>query len=203
MTEMHARLQKAADRDGRSHRAISIAAGLAPGTLGDILKNPDRSPSVRNLTALARTLGVSPSWLIEGRGDNAQGFGERELDAWTPPAKSGERPDLDFARIARLLAPAARHPSTMQIRIDAPGCGLSAGDVLVIDMNATAQAGDIVIAQVADLSSGDARTVIRRYLPPYLVPLDPAGETFVVDGVRISIMGKLAASFRAPQLSDG
>lgn len=201
MTSLHDRLEEIVSRSGRSRRDISIAAGLAPGTLNDILKNRGRSPSVANLTAIAAVLGISPAWLLDGSSDNLRGLSESEVESWTPPERSGERPDLDHKQLARLLAPTARHPATMRININAPGAGLVAGDVIVIDINTPSEAGDIVVAQVTDLSSGEAATVLRVNLPPYLVPLDFKGETLMADGVRTAIMGRIVASFRAPQIT--
>lgn len=201
MTDLHDRLESVVAKSGRSQRDISKAAGLAPGTLNDILKNRRRSPSVENLKALAGVLGVSAAWLVDGQGDNSRGFSESELSAWTAPARSGQKPDLDHTRLARLLAPDARNATTMSLNIDAPACGLVSGDIIVIDIKSPAKTGDLVVAQVADLETGEASTVLRRYLPPYLVPVETKGETYMADGVRTSVMGPVAASFRAPQLT--
>lgn len=202
MTTLHDRLEKTVAASGRSRRDISIAAGLAPGTLSDILNNRTRSPSVENVRALARELRVTASWLIEGTGDNRPpGFSEGDLSGWTPPAPSGQRPDLDQTRLARLLAPRAASPATLRLRHAMPGAGLEAGDIVVIDLKTTARQGDIVAVQVIDMESGEAATMLRRYLPPYLAPLGAGGETYLADGARSSIMGPVVASFRAPQIA--
>lgn len=201
MTTLHDRLKRVVADSGRSHRNISLAAGLAAGTLSDILKNTDRSPSVLNIIALAKTLGVSASWLIEGQGDNAlAGFSENETAPWEPPEPSGQRPDLDYRRLTQLLSPNARSPATLRLARDAAGFGLYQNDILVVDLNRPAQPGDLVIAQVADLGTGEASTALRRYLPPYLVSDTPNDEALMADGVRTSIMGPITSSFRAPDL---
>lgn len=202
MTDMHDRLKKIVDESGRSHRSISLAAGLAPGTLSDILKNFDRSPSVASVTALANTLGVSVSWLIDGHGDNAiRGFSESDTTPWIAPEPKGQRPDLDYRRLAQMLSPNARNADTLRLARNAAGFGLYRNDILVVDLKRPAEPGDLVIAQVADLESGEATTALRRYLPPYLVSDQPDSPALMADGVRTSIMGPVTASFRAPELS--
>lgn len=202
MTDLHDRLEQTVEKSGRSLRDISISAGLAPGTLGDILKNRSRSPSVNNIMALARTLGVTVSWLAEGVGDNhPTGFAESDMKGWIPPQRSGQRPDINPNQLTKLLAPHTRSAATMQLSRAAHALDLAVGDIIIVDMNARTNAGDIVVAQVADINTGEASTVLRRYLPPYLVPPDNEGETLMADGVRTSIMGKVVASFRAPQIA--
>jgi transcriptional regulator with XRE-family HTH domain len=47
--------------------------------------------------------------------------------------------------------------------------GVLPGDVLIIDLNKRAKAGDIVCAQVTDWTTGQAETVMRVYEPPYIL----------------------------------
>ena len=76
--------------------------------------------------------------------------------------------------------------------------GVLPGDVVVMDMNRRARAGDVVCAQVYDYASGSAETVIRRYDPPYLTshsgklgpqkPLQVDDDTVAVRGVMVGLM---------------
>lgn len=208
MSDLHTRLADIVARSGRTQREISRQAGLSAGTLNEILNNPDRSPSVKSVQAIANTLGVSPSWLIDGTVDNQgpRGFAESDAAPWTP-AKSGKNKHLSETKLTEImavLAPGSRTPSMMRINLDMPGFSLEAGDIAIIDLNATAQSGDIVVANVVDLGTGSGNTVLRRYLPPYLVHANSSRSdtTIVVDGSRTVIMGPVVASFRAPQVSD-
>jgi hypothetical protein len=54
------RLLLAAEKDGRSDRAISLAAGLGPNFLNE-LRNLNKAPTVPKVVALANELNVSLS----------------------------------------------------------------------------------------------------------------------------------------------
>ncbi|WP_284262518.1 helix-turn-helix domain-containing protein [Roseicyclus amphidinii] len=78
--------------------------------------------------------------------------------------------------------------------------GYRKGDMMLVDGNAAerARAGDVVLAQVYDLSIGAAVTVLREYRPPVLVGIAPGEEmrVHVVDGTNVSIRGIVVASWR-------
>ena len=59
------RLQTAIKRDGRSLRQISIAAGMSESYLWQLF-NKNREPTISPLQALARELGTSMMYLMEG-----------------------------------------------------------------------------------------------------------------------------------------
>jgi len=59
------RLLLAAEKDGRSDRAISLAAGLGPNFLNE-LRNLNKAPTVPKVVALANELNVSLSYLFSG-----------------------------------------------------------------------------------------------------------------------------------------
>lgn len=201
------RLKDVREKTGKSARAVSIAAGLSPNTVAEIEANPDRSPRLEHVQKIARVLGVSLAYLAEGQHQNtpSHGMSESEAEPWRPRTVTGERPDLaDFLRrIAQVLAPDARSPTTFALRQAMPGFALMKGDVLVVDLKAPAQSGDLVLANVADLATGTGTTVVRRLMPPYLIANDPETDqgTLVVDNARTTIMGKIVAALRAPQLA--
>lgn len=200
MSDLHTRLAAAVERSGRSARQISVAANMSPGGIGDILRKRS-SPSVDNLRNIAQALNVSFSWLAEGAEEPRGGFAESDAAPWAAPAISGERPDTTagWRAIVRALAPQARHPTTMQMQADAVAFGLLRGDVLIVDANAGEPPnGAIVVANVADLTTGTATTVVRRLLKPYLVSADPTENDtpLIADGARTAIMGPVVASFR-------
>ncbi len=51
------------ERDGRSMRAISLAAGLAGDAARNLMRQSSKAPRPRTIEALARTLGVTPAVL--------------------------------------------------------------------------------------------------------------------------------------------
>jgi len=206
MSHMHDRIRDTVQRAGRSHREISKAAGLSPSFVSDLLAD-ESFPRADKLRALAHALGVSAGWLLEGHVSNTPtGLAEDQAEPWQLPAGSGQRPDVGIARrqVIRALAPHARSPETYRMSVTAAAFGLLKDDVLIVDLKGgDPKPGEIVLATVADLSSGAATTIVRRYMPPYLVSADPKeNETpLVADGARTVIMGRVVASVRAPQLA--
>lgn len=206
MSDFQNRLQQAVTRSGKSPRDISLSAGLSPGTVSELLKNEHRSPSVKNLRAIARVLGTSFIWLAEGTRPNERpaGLSENEVTPWMPPKRSGRLPDAtaDSQALVRLLAPRARQTSVT--RTGALLFGILPGDLLVIDLKAPARDGDIVLATVADLNTGFATTILRKLATPYLLSPDPqdAGAPVVADGNRTVIMGPIVAVARSRDLLE-
>lgn len=205
MSKMHDRIRDAVQRAGRSKRDISRAAGLSPSFVSDLLSD-ESFPRADKLRALAQALGVSAAWLLEGHVSNQpNGLAEHQAERWQLPPAAGQRPDVSDARrmLIRALAPHARTPETYRMGLTAAAFGLLEGDVLIVDLKGgDPKPGEIVLATVADLASGAATTIVRRYMPPYLVSADPKeNETpLVADGARTVILGRVVASFRAPQL---
>ncbi len=65
MVNWRTRLLEAVDNDGRSDRAISKAAGLGPNFVNE-LRRGQKSPSVDNVIALIRQLGLSETYVFSG-----------------------------------------------------------------------------------------------------------------------------------------
>lgn len=202
------RLRAARERSGKSARAVSLAAGLSPNTVAEIESTPARSPRVEAIQKIARVLGVSVDYLIEGheREGARDGLSENDAAPWTPRRSAGERPDLaDHQRkLAQTLCPDARSPTTYSLRAAMPGFALMKGDVLIVDLNKPARTGDLVLATFTDLTTGTGVTVLRRFLAPYLVAndADSDADMLVVDNARTSIMGVVCGSFRSRQLQE-
>lgn len=77
--------------------------------------------------------------------------------------------------------------------------GYLPGDFMLVDTHQAerATAGDVVVAQV--YSPRGAKTVLRRYFPPFLVAQTSPGEDeppHVVDNSNVVIRGKVIASWR-------
>lgn len=75
------------------------------------------------------------------------------------------------------------------------------GDAIVVDRTRAerAKAGDDVLAQVYDFATGSARTVFRRYDPPfiYAVSTELAElKPYLVDGERVVIVGVITFTWR-------
>lgn len=202
------RIKDLRQKAGKSARQLSIAAGLSPGTVQAIETDPKKSPQLSSVQRIAEELGVSLAYLVEGDTPNARADGLEENDAvpYMLAAPAGQRPDLVEPQrlLPQILAPLGRQLTTYRLRAAMPGFALLPGDVLVVDLKTPPSAGDLVLANVADLAVGSASTVLRRYLPPYLVANDAGADAapLVVDNHRTSLLGRVAASFRAPQLGS-
>ena len=79
--------------------------------------------------------------------------------------------------------------------------GYLQGDTILVDTNKaeSCKKGDMVLAQIYDMRSGTAETVLRRYEPPVL--LSAAGhlnelKVNVVDNNNVAIRGKIIGSWR-------
>lgn len=72
------------------------------------------------------------------------------------------------------------------------GIGVMPGDIVIIDQNERPSSGDVVLAQIVDLMTGAAETVMRLYQAPFLTThsmrLGP-GRPEHVDEDRVSIAG--------------
>lgn len=193
------RLKTAIDQSGMKMRDVSLRAGLGENAAGQIIRNPDQSPKISTLEALAKVIGVRVTWLIDG--DNRpppEGLAESETTPWTPRPPDGQRPDtaLTERQLARALAPKARQPEFHRLDIDLPDLALCAGDVLLFDPKRTPETGQVCVANVADIYTGNAHTVVRRFVSHFLT----AGtrEPLMVDGHRVQLMGPVMAVIRAP-----
>jgi len=145
----------------------------------------------------AKAFKVDPTWLLFGTGSPdrkcAAGFAEPDAAPFEPPRDKKDA----LAEIARMLAPQARTPSYYILGRDMRDLGLLTGDVLVVELNGGAAPGSLVLAQLVDDETGSAVTLLRRYVPPYLVgAAGTANDMLSTDSELISIMGVVVASFR-------
>lgn len=185
------------DRTGLTATAIARKAGLSHTVLTRFLNSPETAGTLETLTigSIAAATGVTAPPDILG----AAGQGMREPEA---------RPyEADEAASAGALVPALtamsghnEHlvPWVMQGRA-LEHLGWRAGDILMVDLNAEPQAGDVVCAQVYDMDLMRAETVFRLYEPPFLIAAgpDPASLKPLSVGDRaVAVKGVVVATFR-------
>lgn len=147
-------------------RAISIRAGMSADGIRNWKRRAESDPkagaNAQSLAKVASALDVSISWLTTGSENASDGFSE-QAEAWTPHAHAAEA-------VARLYAGSARNPAgTYRAKADLPGFGILSGDLLVCDLSRLPRPGDIALLTVADPETGESRTIIRRYLPPFMI----------------------------------
>jgi hypothetical protein len=195
---------------GLDDAAIARAAGKA-----EILRNWRRAdaegrdihPRIDSLERIAAILQVPTRWLTEGTGyaetpAQTPGFAESEARPWTGQRSAGAPGQ---PTIAALIAPHVRSPMVLELTRAQPGLALLRGDVIVAEAQHRASRGDVVIVSFDEHGNGNPVTLVRRYLPPYLIG-SAATDDFPVltvdDTGRAVILGTVEASFRPPQRSD-
>lgn len=128
-----------------------------------------------------------PSGMAEG--DATPWQGNKDTDKNVSPALSlfgGDRAGVDVWKV---------QSKSIQL------LGFMPDDFILIDTHAaeSCEYGDIVVAQIYDWKAGSARTVLRRYEPPLIIPATTdtdAMSTHIVDGHNVVIKGKIIASWR-------
>jgi transcriptional regulator with XRE-family HTH domain len=174
---------------------LATASGVAASTLTRYLNDPSGATGVsqKTLDAIAVFSGVAPHHFPGKRGS---AFAEPDAEPYE--AGPGETDPAHQAVLAWTKGVNGRDAWRMK------GWGLDLsgvlpGDVLIIDQNRRAKAGDIVCAQIADWQTGKAETVLRLYEAPYIMTnsakLGPS-RPMQVDDENISIRGVAVAVLR-------
>lgn len=117
-------------------------------------------------------------------------------------------PENEPAAILRAAVTAMKggHASVEALQVqsdDLQGIRLFRGDILMVDTNATPKAGDIVCAQMFDMSIGRPRTILRLYDPPYLLSggtSHVARRPETADGRTVTIIGVVIARLSAREM---
>lgn len=96
------RIREAIEADGRSPRAISLAAKAGPNYLGEVLEK-GKVPSISKLLAICAQLNVSAAFILTGADVSADGEEMLTLLAKLSPAQ--RQTLLDLARQLRTTGP--------------------------------------------------------------------------------------------------
>lgn len=157
--------------------AAQVFADLLETSIDEVLKNAGALPhdQARNLRP---------------------GFSESDAAIWQP--KQNDPSD----QIARALGADRPGVDIWEVKSMALSlAGYLPGDKLLVDAHASerCKAGDAVIAQIYNWTSGAAATVMRRFEPPVLVAATTSADdqkVHIVDGNNVVIMGKIIAMWR-------
>lgn len=184
---------------GMNQTQLAEASGLSTGMISQ-MKNGRRGFSPDSLSKLANALHVPDHVLMMDSvpPNLLPGFMENEARAFAPDAGSN-----GLKALLATLAPDASHPVIYVASKTVTALGIIAGDRLVVDLNETALAGEIVIARRVDPADGTAVTLIRRWIPPFLISFDPEDtdaamrpETDGENTTWCNIVGPVVATFR-------
>ena len=152
-----------------------------------------------SLVAVAKALDVTVDWLIQEESWVQESPSHRGFsDTATPYEFSRPTATRDAPHpILSSLYGMDITPAAYMIGEDMPGFSIQAGDVVVVDMSRLPEPGEVAIVRIIDEASGESETILRRYLPPYLVgggnslkddpmPMDKPGVT-----VRFPVVGSM------------
>lgn len=191
--EQRAWLAKVLELSGLAPTALAQKAGLAPTTLTRFLNNPEHATalSARTVSAVEKSTGLR--------------FGEQARPATLRESEAEPfRVDSDLlSEMVRAAAAGANGIDPWRLRSRAlEAAGYLPNDILIVNLNARPETGDVVCAQIYDWTRGRADTVFRVFEPPSLVSatLDPAlRRPFFVDNESVVIRGVVVASVRPRQ----
>lgn len=176
--EILVRIDQARAGKNLSDAAISRAAGGSD----DLLRNwrrqvrdgkTDAGANARTLAAVAKALDISAAWLMTGQDEELApdpvntGFAETAAPFSFATTDSGGDP---AAALRTLYGGRASSLATYRLAASLPVFNLVESDVLIVDLGRLPEPGDIAIVTIADDNAATTTTVVKRYLPPFLVP---------------------------------
>jgi transcriptional regulator with XRE-family HTH domain len=194
------------ERTGWSQTELARRAKVDPSTLSTFLsgRREGHLLSVRTISKIEQASGFH---IVGGLAEPPaeappmppRGF--RDVDA--TPYKSGQDAPGAIDTAIRSMLTGRNAVDAWVLRSRAlEGVGYQPGDILVVDMNGTPRPGDVVCAQIYDLTRGGAETVFRIYEPPCLVAASCDRRTtrpYILDTSHVTIKGVVTASLRDPR----
>lgn len=201
--EIKAWLQTVLSKTGDTPSGLARKAGLATTTLTRFLNDPAAPMlQLRSIAKIAHVADVQPIGL-----PNITEAGTL-LAALRGPTGMSESEAEPFQNASGALAEAVRMLVSGRNAADPwrlctralEVAGYLPGDIVVVDLNRPAKAGDVVCAQAYRWAEGKADTVFRIYEPPYLIASswDPAfRKPLLVDNNQVIIKGVVTEMLRA------
>lgn len=186
-------LKRILDETGLSASALARKIGTSTTTITRLLNDPTHKAvlSHRTIDAIVRVTGLSGPYpsrierLVQ----------KEDIDAIMLPKETGDTRVDDAIRYLcqteSALVPWRLNTHALE------GLGYLPGDVMIVDMNATAETGDVVVAQ---LYAQNTRTVFRQYVKPFLTAEAcdrVARQPILVDEMNAQIRGVVVATFRS------
>lgn len=184
----------------KSPSAVAKDAGLADTTLTRMLNEPDytgvlSAGTVSRIIEAHKVPGPDSYGRSTGR---PPGFAEAERF-------NSDRETPETAHLVKLLLDGRPAAAAWRLKTSAlEQAGYLPGDIVIVDLNAAADAQDAVCVQVQDYQRGSAETIWRVYDPPYLMAAANdrlAYKPLLADNERIIIKGVIVESLRPHRLS--
>jgi len=90
------------------------------------------------------------------------------------------QPAANTDPVRALFGTTARNPAvTHRAQTSMPDFAILPGDLLVCELSRSPELGEIVVATLVDEQLGTSSSLVRRFLPPYLVAGDGATPAFI------------------------
>lgn len=192
-------LESLLDQLGITATELARRADLNPSTLTRFLQPDGREGHALSLRTVRKIEEVA-GHIKARRRPPSPGLSEQEAIPFDAGPGS-----LSPLKSAILAIKAGRNGvDAWQIETDnLAGLRIYRGDVLMVDLNATAQPGDIVCAQVFNWPANKADTVFRLNEPPFLLSgiiQGSARRPLVADGTNVIIRGVVVARLSSRDL---
>jgi transcriptional regulator with XRE-family HTH domain len=188
-------LQRIIDRTGWTITELANRAGLDHSTLTRFMAG-GREGHVLRFSTIRKLESVSGLGFT-GQGNFAKPLGEAKghtggfAENEAVPYRPGQESASDGVIAAAIGQKNTADAWVLRSRA-LEGLGYRPGDVLIVDLAAHPQPGDVVCAQVVDWQKGVAETVFRSYRPPCLVAVTPDEsllQPHIIDHAAVTIKG--------------
>jgi Peptidase S24-like len=169
----------------------------------------------KKITPLATDAGMSSTTLSRMDDADFNGYSQRTInivmEAYNVPAPDewalglaeddaapweGAAPEFDLNKASR----SSKAADIWKVETDALlNLGYRRGDMILVDLNATPENGDVVVVQLYDVNRGRAKTLLRLYNFPYLSAASVSGkphEIITLDAGNVAIKGVVSAMLR-------
>lgn len=186
---MEYRIKKILRDQKLTQTTLSDRTGISAGYLSEVISGK-KTPSQETLQKIAQALDVRIVELYEEMPQPqraAPGMAESDVAPVT-------RDDLSAHDLARTLCPAMRHPALFIALKAAPAFGIFCGDMLLVDLRPTMQAGQLVLANT--VSDHGAQTGLFRLVLPWLIGSDPTDAPITLNSDDTSINATVCAVIR-------
>lgn len=182
---------------GVSTTELARRAKLAPSTLQRPVNDPGWSGmlSGRTLAAVADAVGLKPLEFP----NRVRGLAEQEAEPFRYDDRNDAADNLNRAVRELTRGRNGRDPWVMK-SYALELAGVLPGDIMIVDLNKTANPRDIVCAQIYDWSGMKSETVFRLFDPPYLVSHSMRAspeKPVTVDNSAVVIKGVVDAVLRS------
>lgn len=169
---------------GQAPSTLATNAGVAPSTINRFMDEDGGGLRSDTIEKIVNYSGI-PLEVVPSQRKTA-GLREPDAEPFTGPAAAPQ----SAASQGDIWV--LRSPALVDI-------GYMPGDFVRVDGHATPKPGDIICAQLYDAANGTARTIMRQYLPPYLVARSPESrfaKPVLTEADRVTIMGTVVESWR-------